>query len=184
MAKEENEQQFEIAVTGPGVAIKLPADAAVAHRVISLLMGGPVGMPHTPGLATGHAAGAGPAGGDGSVKPSRTNPREALNEAQAKRSFDKITAIGAMLMDSGAENFTTDDMRVQFKRASEALPQNLNRDMRSAVKTGWIAVDDDSAGTFYVTQAGRDAIAKKFTGDARKTVGKDKSKAKKKKAAE
>ena len=169
MAKDEKEHSFEVAVTGPGVAIKLPVSPTIANRVIATIMGSTFEATQSDPVARGSDRPAGVGGGAGG-QGTRKTAREALNEAQAKRSFDKITAIGAMLMDNGAENFTTEDVRLQFKRASEALPMNFNRDMKSAVKVGWIAPDHDNADAYFVTQAGRDAIAGKFTGDARKSV--------------
>jgi hypothetical protein len=80
-----------------------------------------------------------------------SNPREALDVTGAKNNAEKIVALAAyVLQDGELDTFTLDTIRPLFRRAREATPGNLNRDLDTAVTAGWIA-DGDNKGELYLT---------------------------------
>jgi len=88
-------------------------------------------------------------------------PRQVLDESEAKRNPDKITAFAANLLDEGVENFTVDMVKPLFKQAREAAPANFTRDLDKAILAGWVAAG--SGGEFYVTEKGLTAVSSKFS---------------------
>jgi hypothetical protein len=92
-----------------------------------------------------------------------------LDETQARRNPDKITAIGEYLSEhEGQGEFTRDDIKSRFKLAGEAAPANFGRDFAWAVSNGWIAEDHKNPGSFYVTKKGRDSIDARFAAEVTK----------------
>lgn len=176
------EEMFTVSVDGAGVKIEKSVPAGVARDVINVLMGGPPasigsypaatlgigGSVASTGFTTGSPASvAGPVGGR------RISLREYLDESQASRNPDKITAIAEYLyVHESAELFTKDDIKGRFRSAGEAPPANFPRDFAWAVKNGWIAEEVKSPGSFYVTQKGRQAIANKFSDEVKKATAK------------
>jgi hypothetical protein len=163
-----DETKFKVLVSGNGVSIDREVDAELARSIINILMGGP----HVP-----------PAGSSGPKAPlnrqehipnhvtneRRMSLREYLDDAQAVRNPDKITAIAEYLSAEGTE-VTRDSVKSRFRAAGEAAPGNYPRDFAWAIKSGWIAEDPDRAGEYYVTQKGKKAIESKFSDEIKKAT--------------
>ncbi|MET9264134.1 hypothetical protein [Amycolatopsis sp. NPDC004079] len=80
-----------------------------------------------------------------------TSPREALTISEARTNPEKIVALAAYLIqDSGSETFTIDLIRPLFQSARETIPARLNRDLDSAISSGWIA-ESGTKGDLYLT---------------------------------
>jgi hypothetical protein len=98
--------------------------------------------------------------------------REFLNDSQAKRNPDKITAIASYLKIHQARDvFDKQDIIGGFRSAQEAIPKNVTRDMNWALKSGWIAENPDEKGKYYITVTGEKAVKGKFPRElVKKTV--------------
>jgi hypothetical protein len=89
--------------------------------------------------------------------------REFILKHEPKRSPDKIAAIGVYLSDhSKKDSFGREDLEEAFQAAGEAMPGNLARDVKWAVRTGWIAPKPGTKNRFYVTNSGREAVTQRF----------------------
>jgi hypothetical protein len=89
-------------------------------------------------------------------------PREALDNSKAKTNPEKIVAFAASIHKEGEQDmFTLEDIKPLFRRAREATPANLSRDLDSAVRSGWVA-DGDNKGEYYLTKKGLDAFEEGF----------------------
>src|ERR1700730_764236 len=171
MEVESSEELYAVSIEGNGITIQKSVPAHIARQMINVIMGGaivdePVSR-HDAAVSTNDAS-----LGTGHVPPvggRRTSLREFLDESQASRNPDKITAIAEyLLVHEAIELFTRDDIKGRYRAAGEAAPANFPRDFTWAVKNGWVAEDPKSQGSFYVTQKGRNAIENKFSSEVKK----------------
>jgi hypothetical protein len=89
--------------------------------------------------------------------------REFLNETRAKTNTEKITAIGAYLHQHRDRRvFSARDMSEGFRAAAEPVPGNVNRDLRTTRRFGWIAEDPSEPHNFYVTREGFSMVERRF----------------------
>ncbi|SRR6266566_3793094 len=80
----------------------------------------------------------------------------------------KITAIGAFLKQKRATaSFSTETLESSFEDAAEAVPKNIPRDLKKAVRAGWVARKPGEKGSYYVTGAGLKAVSSKFASSAK-----------------
>jgi hypothetical protein len=167
-----NEEHFTVSIKGDGVTVEKSVPAHVARQMISLIMGGTVSYEPLPReeapIFTNDAAGLAHSSRPGSR---RTSLREFLEETQATRHPDKITAIAQYLaLHEKADLFTRDEIKGRYRSAGEAAPANFPRDFGWAVRNGWIAEDSKSSGSFYVTSKGRAAVENKFSDEDKKAT--------------
>jgi hypothetical protein len=76
------------------------------------------------------------------------SPAAAINKLIAKTNPQKIVAL-AIFSGASSQNgktFTQEDILNLFRRAGQALPKNVTRDFKDAVKSGYI--DEDSKGVY------------------------------------
>ena len=139
----------------------------LAYQVLAIVMGagaaGPVG-PQAPVVREPASA----------IRPSgqRQSVREYIDAVEAKRNVDKILAIASFLETvRGEETFSVDQIKREFRNARERVPGNYSRDFSWAVRNGWIAADDEAPGEYYVTRAGHEAVAAKFSDEVKKGTG-------------
>lgn len=149
---------YKLTLKGDGVTIDKEVAEETARQVVALVMGG-AAPAHSAAPARNHSQ----QGGSAVLREGKS-PREYLDEVGAKKNPELITAIGQMLFEQGIESFNSSDLKAQFRGAGEVTPANLGRDIRTAQSSGWIAADPSNAMHFYVTDAGRRAIASKFEG--------------------
>ncbi|WP_326561616.1 hypothetical protein [Micromonospora sp. NBC_01796] len=77
--------------------------------------------------------------------------REALEASEAKTNAEKIVALAAYLLQADqVETFTLDAIKPLFRRAREAVPGNLARDLVSAIRSGWIG-EAEAKGELFLT---------------------------------
>jgi hypothetical protein len=167
-------QKFRLSVHGEGIAVDREIDVVVALQVVSMLMGGapPAGGQHAiPGIH--HQA---------SATSPATSLREKLDAANAKRWPDKIVVIGQHLQSAGKASFTKGEVRNLFPSAGEGKAGNYTRDFGWAVRNGWVSPLPESTKDFYVTQKGREAITKQFSGEVKKATAQPKGSRRRKKA--
>ena len=89
------------------------------------------------------------------------NPRDAIDTTGAKTNPEKIVALASTVLDGEKDTFTLDEIKPLFRRAREATPKNLSRDLDNAVRSGWVA-DADQKGEFYLTSTGHDVLDNGF----------------------
>ena len=158
-----DEELYTVSIRGNGIEVEKSVPAQVARQVINAVMGGALSDST---LVSGKGVG-GISGASSGIR--RSSLREFLEESQARRNPDKITAIAEYLFQfEEIELFTRDDIRGRFRPSGEAAPANFPRDFTWAAKNGWIAEDPKSPGSFYVTQKGRNAIENKFSSEVKK----------------
>jgi hypothetical protein len=91
-----------------------------------------------------------------------SNPREALEASGAKTNPEKIVAFALYVAQEGEkETFTLEDVKPLFRRAREATPRNISRDLDTAIRSGWIA-ESEIKGEFYVTDKASRVIENSF----------------------
>ncbi len=168
-----NELPYKVKIEGPGLNLEKEVSAAVGEQVVVLLVtgqavgGGRHNMTGAQLGETGKRDGArivvGPGQGDGSPNMSI---REYMNECLAQRIPDKIAAIGAFLRKHrGQQSFTRSDLEIMFEEAAEPIPRNMPRDIKWAVRVGWVAQKSGDKGVYYVTHPGMNAVQNRFPGE-------------------
>ncbi len=95
------------------------------------------------------------------IGSSATTPREALEKTSAKTNPEKIVTFAGMIHDEGKDTFTIEDIKPLFRRAREATPKNISRDLDGAIRSGWVT-DADEKGEYYLTSKGLQAIEAGF----------------------
>jgi hypothetical protein len=150
---------YRVKIDAEGISIEREVPAQVGRQVVLLVLTGEAGglaLARTPKSASTSEA-VPPVGEEA------TSLREYLDECEASRAPDKITAIGLFLKNHRARvNFERGELDVLFAEAGETVPKNLPRDFRWAVRLGWIAPTPGDAGRYYVTAKGTDVVNKKF----------------------
>ena len=79
------------------------------------------------------------------------DPSEALKISGAETYSEKIVALAAYVLKDGRETFKPNDVKTEFRRAREKLPGNFRRDLNNAIRSGWIAEDQNANGEYYLT---------------------------------
>jgi hypothetical protein len=150
---------YKVTLSGAGLTLERAVTKHIGDQIAVLILTG------------AEAAGGGPDGSAGGMKvggtkrtlASTTSVREFLNASGAKRSPDKIAAIGVYFLEhEGKEGFSKSDIEKGFEAAAEPVPGNLARDINWAIKASWIAERSGDKGSFYVTNSGKDAVTRKF----------------------
>jgi hypothetical protein len=158
---------YKLTLKGGGLSVDREVDQATAFQILAAVMGG----------ATRPAVTLSGRGAAHTVDVTRPQPpavgglslREHMDEFEPRRNPDKILAIAAYLTDMREmETFTSDDVKKEFRSASEPVPGNYARDWRWTISNGWIAKADGFPGEYYVTGKGRDALSAKFSDDVKK----------------
>lgn len=96
-----------------------------------------------------------------SMAKSASTPREALDGSGAKTNPEKLVAFAGLVLDEGKDTFTLEDVKPLFRRAREATPKNITRDLDGAVRSGWVA-DADEKGEYYLTKKALEALETGF----------------------
>ncbi|GIW40767.1 MAG: hypothetical protein KatS3mg076_1344 [Candidatus Binatia bacterium] len=163
-------ETYRICIEGEGLKLEREVPREVADRVLLLILTGreepkaPADLRH-PGSADASGGITGP--------PTRTSVsvREYLDDCRARRNPDKIAAIGTFLREHRAqETFTRADLERLFQEAAERVPKNLARDLKWAVRVGWIAPKPGERGAYFVTTRGSEVVHSKFPGSIVKTT--------------
>jgi hypothetical protein len=160
-------ETYHLTLTGGGLSVNREVDEATAFQILGVVMGG-VTLPRVTSAGSGARVdmplSRAPAGG-------RLSLREHMDEFEPKRNPDKILAIAAYLTDTREmDTFTPDDVKKEFKNASEPVPANYSRDWNWAVGNAWIAKAEGEPGEYYITLRGREALTQKFSADVKKAT--------------
>lgn len=159
------DQPYSVRVSGPGLEMTKSVDQHVALNVLNVVMGG------TPSASAGVTQVRGTSGQGNGPK---VTVGEFLASLTLKNNQDRIAGIALYLREyQDRDRVTRDELSSWFQRAGEAAPKNLNRDLRSAVKSKLVAEDHERAGEFFVTATGesrvRQASARESTPTARQS---------------
>lgn len=160
-------QTYAFSLQGPGVNVELQIeDQERVAQVLAAALGS------VRSYYAGRGSASTPEGQDPSesatpfaerTSPPRLSLREILDESQASRIAEKITAIGQYLHDhEKKEDFGLDEIRAGLLNAREQMPKNLPRDLQSVARKGWIGEVPGKRGRFFVTSRGQRTIASKF----------------------
>lgn len=88
-----------------------------------------------------------------------SSPREAIIESGAKTNTQKIVVLGRYIIERDAtDEFGSNELKALFLKAGEPAPRNLARDMREAVRAGYITSSLDKSDAYIVTNTGYAAI--------------------------
>lgn len=160
-----SEESYKVTVSGAGLTLERDVPAHVGEQVVVLVLTGKAGRTNQSTVLDMNPPSPPEGGnsGSGDEAPARMSIREYLDDREAKRNPDKITAIGCYLKDQGGKaSFNRIDLEAMFQAAAEAVPKNLARDLKWATRVGWIALMPNERGTYYVTAKGMEAVRKKF----------------------
>ena len=175
---EDTDGSYRVIIEGPGVRIEREVTDDVGRQLVIAVMAGSesavsiattAAQPTTPGsvIAPIPMEGEGPA----------LSLREFMDSVLPKRNPDKLTAIAVFLKRHRAmPTFMRADLTKGFEDAAEPMPGNLGRDVKWAVKNGWIAPSSEEQGSYYVTSAGEQAVEGRFPPDLLKKTGVERGK--------
>ena len=175
-----SEKTYKVMISGAGLNLEREVPASVGEQVVVLVLTGAVGSPgkHIPPGRGGDLQGNGLHPAAGSV-PGDVSIREYLDDRAAKRSPDKIAAIGCYLKEHRSQlSFNRADLEGLFEDAAEPVPKNMPRDIKWATRVGWISPKNDDKGTYYVTAKGITAVKDKFPKDVKKKTSQNVGKSK------
>lgn len=155
--------EYELSLKGRGVTVNRTIDEDIALEILAAVMR--AARPSAPHRPHGGQPGARSPGGRGQ------SLREYMDEVGPKRNVEKILTVASYLGAArGQDTFGKDDVKREFRSASEPAPGNYPRDFNWAIQAGWIAPTDEP-GQFFVTDTGRRAVEAKFPKEVRKGTG-------------
>lgn len=77
---------------------------------------------------------------------------------------EKMVAIAAYLKEfKGKDIFSPEDIRPSFRTIGDIPPANFGRDFRIAMTKTWIARDGEDHNSYYITNAGLNALNSNFS---------------------
>jgi hypothetical protein len=154
--------QFKLELTGPGINIKKEISQDLSQKIVLLIFSEnrdenviPESAPHSINIQTEtHSQHSSPS----------HSLREFIIEHDAQRVPDKITAIGQYINKyRNTKNFNRANLIKLFEEAGEPVPKNISRDIKWALKIGWISGCSDNKSNFWVTNSGIKAIDDNFS---------------------
>ncbi len=149
----EDIKKYKIKIEGQGVTIDQEIDALQLSKIIPIIIStqfiSTLSMPDLPN--------------NSNMNNQATSLRELINEKFPKTNPQKITVVAYYLRDFlNQRTFSLDDIKIQFERAAEPIPQNLYRDLKQTVFSGWIS-ESAEIGKFFLTTSGESAVQGNFT---------------------
>ena len=164
------DRKYKIKIDDPGVSIEGDVDKSIGDQIAYMVLTG-AAAPTAPaptmrtGGSTDESVLINDNNGATPAKPMAL--REFLNECKPKRVIDKIAAIGLYKKRfEKTDTFKRDSLVEAFESAAEPVPKNISRDLRSACKSGWIAVKSGTTDVYYVTSTGETVVDQKFPKEA------------------
>jgi hypothetical protein len=111
-----------------------------------------------------------------------SSPREAILSTDARTNIQKILVLGAYLARrDNSDEFAAAELKTLFVKAGEPAPRNLGRDIRDAVRAGYIMESVSSTDMYAVTNTGHKTLEDGFgTSTAKKARKKSTTKSSKK----
>jgi hypothetical protein len=154
---------YKVKIEGDGLALDREISKEIGDKILVLIYSGtaqPVTMPKS----AGPVPIALPASDVSPQEPdAELAIREFLDQHNAKRNADIITAIGSYLNTyNDQRTFTKEDLLNMFEAAEEPAPANPGRDLKWAINVGWVAAKRGQKDTYYVTASGKNAVDSMF----------------------
>lgn len=158
-----NESVYKVKIEGDGLTFEREIPKEIGEKILMLILSGtsqpfptPKSVEHP--LTTPHEETQTP-----HKHHSDLSIREFLDEHNAKRNPDIITAAGQYLgVHENMQYFTKEDILNAFESAAESAPKNFSRDLKWAIKIGWVAEKRGTNDTYYVTSSGKNAVNASF----------------------
>ena len=165
----------KVTLSGDGLNYESDASLVQAAKIIGFL------NTEEP-LPVEYSSGASGAFIDAPQTKSLSSPREAILSTDAKTNAQKILVLGAYLAQrDNSDEFATAELKTLFVKAGEPAPRNLARDIRDAVKAGYIMESMTSSDMYAVTNTGYKTLENGFgTTPAKKPRKKSNGKSSKK----
>ncbi len=160
-----DQQVYSIKVSGPGIELEREVPREVGDQIVVMAL---TGVLPSLGEIKDLAAAQAPAGRELAPKAAgllsaTVSIRDFMLDVLARRNPDKITAIGRYLkLYCGQDSFSEDDLVDMFSAAAEPFPKNLPRDLKWAIRAGWIAQQPGQGGRYYITNPGIMAVDQHF----------------------
>lgn len=141
----------KVTLSGDGLSYESDASLVQAAKIIGFLnTQEPLPAEHNSG-----SVGDGAAFIDAPQAKPLSSPREAILNTDAKTNAQKILVLGAYLAQrDNSDEFATAELKTLFVKAGEPAPRNLARDIRDAVKAGYIMESMTSSDMYAVTNTG------------------------------
>jgi hypothetical protein len=159
-----SESVYKLKIEGDGLIFEREISKEVGDKILILILSGGKQSTATP-IPTGVSS----SQEEKTLihkRPSDVSVREFLDDHNAKRNPDMITALGLYLHDHNQQNsFTKEDILNAFEAAAEPAPKNFARDLKWAIKIGWVAEKRDMKDNYYVTASGKTAVNTSFPDD-------------------
>lgn len=151
------DKEFKLRIEGPGVDVSQDLNRKQVLQVLSIAFGdGSEPEINNQNLAEEHSGG--DKGGnldEGKASSANVSIGEFMADLQVNSNTDRIAAVALYSRDQlSTPQITKDDIPDWFKKAGEAAPKNLPRDLSNAVKRRLIAEDHTDSGHYYVTATG------------------------------
>ncbi len=161
-------QSYKISIEGFGLSLEREVPQDIGEKVVVLLLTGQsTEVTSRQDNKNSNSEASNPFQEESKANPSQDSNisvREYLDNNNAKRVPDKVTTIGDYLrIHSNQADFDRSDLVTQLENAAERVPRNLARDIKWAMKAGWIAPRNGMQDRYYVTNSGQNAVSEKFS---------------------
>lgn len=169
---------YTIKIEGEGINLSYQIDSVQFARIFLIIKGQTTANPSpsiSPSLSTGKIAGQNNTLQSQSLTP--ISIREFLNVSRAQTNTQKIATFAVFLRDyMDYKTIPTEELKKQFENAAEQPPKNFSRDLKNALKYGWIAESTSGPGNYFITSTGEKAVESKFTSQILTITGTNKGK--------
>ncbi|MCI4330267.1 MAG: hypothetical protein L3K19_00250 [Thermoplasmata archaeon] len=140
--------EFEVIIRGPGVSVERKVGRLTAQRAVVVILGD--GTTELPPMSPSPTQ-----LGPETIEGDSPSLREYWTRLRLDSNPAKIAAIGAHSRAYHRKpTFSRDDLRAAFVSAGEPMPRNLPRDIKKAVRAGYIAPSPGNDAGYYVTATG------------------------------
>ncbi len=162
--------EFKIKIEGAGLTLERDVSREIGEQIVVLVLSGGAtarttlpGQPSTTDAQQVHHT------------ESSLSAREFLDKYSPKSNPEKITTLGLYLKLHHHKNgFAKEDVLAAFVDAAESEPKNYSRDIKAAVKSGWVATKPGSGDVYFVTNKGQIEVERSFASPTKKVSGKKK----------
>jgi len=155
-----SESVYKVKIEGEGLTFEREVSKEIGDRILMLILSGTNPPPALHSVETSstskeiHSM---------NGHDSDLSIREFLDTHNAKRNPDIITAVGVFLnIHENMQFFSREDVLNAFEAAAEPAPKNFSRDLKWAIKVGWVAEKRDTPDAYYVTSSGKNAVNTSF----------------------
>ena len=159
-----DKNEFVVKVEGPGVNIERKVPSGFAKKVIlALLDENSSLLDSSPGDQETQKITPEAKQSTSAEENPELSIREFFDKHKPKRNVDKIATIALYLREhQEKDRFSKEDIPYWFEKAAEPVPKNIPRDIKWAVKNGWVSATNGDNELYYLTTTGAEAVQEKF----------------------